>query len=312
MRRRRENGYMPGRDSDGARLALIVEGGAMRGAISSGTLDALYQLGFSNCFDEVWGNSAGALNASYFVSGQITLGTTIYYENAIDPNFINLWNWPDPLNVEWLIENWIGNGKTLDVSAVMRSGTDLYIAATNAETGKVRFFSNREGRPDIIIPALEASCSVPLFVTKKVIIDGVRYNDGLVEAAIPIKYPAQNCTHVVAALTREHGYRKVNKKLLKWGDNLVLRGYNAQYREQYQRKYLSYNSALDQLVSGKQPLYSLVIAPSEGDFILRNHENRSVPLKKAVDQAMRRVECIFGVPSGMVKHYAELHSEHLK
>ena len=146
----------------------------MRGATSSGAVDALYQLGFGGCFDEVWGNSAGALNAAYFVSGQITLGTTIYYENATDPAFINLRNWPDPLDVDWLMRNWIAAGKPLDIGALMKSPTDLYIATSNATTGSAHFFSNRDGRPELMLPALQASCSVPLFVTKKVLIDSCR------------------------------------------------------------------------------------------------------------------------------------------
>src|ERR1700691_5746473 len=157
LNRRRQAGYVAGRDQDGARLGLIVEGGAMRGAISSGTVDALYQLGYGTCFDEVWGNSAGALNAAYFVSGQITLGTTIYYEHATDPACINMWNWPDPLAVGWLIDNWIAAGKPLDIPVVMRSGTDLYIATTIVETGEARFFSNRDKRPENILPVFRRS-----------------------------------------------------------------------------------------------------------------------------------------------------------
>ena len=306
LRRRRDAGYVVGRDNDGARLALVVEGGAMRGATSSGAVDALYQLGFGGCFDEAWGSSAGALNAAYFVSGQITLGTTIYYENATDPAFINLRNWPDPLNVDWLIRNWIGAGKPLDIGAVMRSPTDLYLAATNATTGSAHFFSNRDGRPEIILPALQASCSVPLFVTKKTLIDGVAYNDGLVEAGIPLEIAARRCTHVVAALTREIGYRKSYSRLFAALESLILRRYSREYLARYHRRWLSYNAALDALTGGELPPNALIIAPAPGDLVLRNGENRPAPLKQAIGEAMRRVERIFAVESGTVKHYDEM------
>jgi predicted patatin/cPLA2 family phospholipase len=305
LNRRRQANFVAGQDQDGARVALIVEGGAMRGAISSGTVDALYQLGYGTCFEEVWGNSAGALNGAYFVSGQITLGTTVYYENATDPTFINLWNWPDPLAVEWLINNWIAAGKPLDIAAVMRSSTDLYIAATNADTGEPRFFSNRENRPEIMMPALQASCSVPLFVTKKVVIDGAPYNDGLVQAGIPLGVPARRCTHIVAALTRSVGYRKKYTKLIGFLENLVLRGYSKEYLRRYHARHIGYNAALDALLSGEYPPRSLIIAPSPSETVIKNGENRPGPLKRAVGESMARVERIFGALPGTVRHYRD-------
>jgi predicted patatin/cPLA2 family phospholipase len=306
LHRRRSGHYRAGRDQDGERLALIVEGGALRGAISCGAVDALFQLGYGQCFDEVWGTSSGALNATYFVSGQISLGTTIYYENATDPAFINIRNWPDPLAVDWLIDNWIAAGKPLDVPAVMQSGIDLYIAATNAETGEPRFFSNREQRPEIIIPALQASCSVPLFVTRKVIIDGVPYNDGLVGAGIPLATAAARCTHIVAVLTRNIGYRKRHTRLIAALENIILRRYSREFVRRYHARHIAYNAAIDALNSGAQPPHSLIIAPSPEEPIVRNAETRPEVLKQAVGDAMARVERIFDVPPGTVKHYGDL------
>jgi predicted patatin/cPLA2 family phospholipase len=306
LQRRRRANYQAGRDQDGERIALIIEGGALRGAISCGAVDALYQLGYGQCFDEVWGNSSGALNAAYFVSGQISLGTTIYYENATDPAFINLRNWPDPLAVDWLIENWIAAGKPLDVPAVMRSGTDLYIAATDAETGETRFFSNRENRPEIIIPALQASCSVPLYVTKKVVIDGIRYNDGLVGAGIPLATAAARCTHIVAALTRNIGYRKTHNWLIGVLENIVLRHYSREFLRRYHERSIGYNAAIDALSAGSHPPGALIIAPSPDEPIVKNAETRTAVLKQAVSDAMARVERIFDVPAGTVKHFRDL------
>ena len=40
LEQRRQDGYRAGRDDDGKRLGLVVEGGAMRGVISSATLAA--------------------------------------------------------------------------------------------------------------------------------------------------------------------------------------------------------------------------------------------------------------------------------
>ena len=52
------------------KLGLVVEGGGMRGVISGGALIALERLGLTSAFDEVYGESAGAINACYFLAGE--------------------------------------------------------------------------------------------------------------------------------------------------------------------------------------------------------------------------------------------------
>ena len=56
--------------SDGRKVGLIVEGGAMRGVISCAALMALEDLRLTDVFDEVYGASAGAVNAAYFLARQ--------------------------------------------------------------------------------------------------------------------------------------------------------------------------------------------------------------------------------------------------
>lgn len=59
--------------NDTATLALAIEGGGMRGAISGGMAAAICCLGLSNAFDSVYGSSAGSIIGSYFVSRQLYL-----------------------------------------------------------------------------------------------------------------------------------------------------------------------------------------------------------------------------------------------
>src|SRR5262245_64259967 len=82
-----------GRESaDGRKVGLIVEGGAMRGVISCAALMALEELGLTEAFDEIYGASAGAVNAAYFLAGQAAYATTIYYQRINNSRFIrNLW-----------------------------------------------------------------------------------------------------------------------------------------------------------------------------------------------------------------------------
>jgi predicted acylesterase/phospholipase RssA len=50
-----------------ARIALVVEGGGMRGAVSGGMALGLDELGLSQAFDAASGSSAGTLNAMWLV-----------------------------------------------------------------------------------------------------------------------------------------------------------------------------------------------------------------------------------------------------
>lgn len=58
---------------DKAVLALSIEGGGMRGAVSGGMAAAIACLGLSDAFDAIYGSSAGSIIGSYFVSRQLYL-----------------------------------------------------------------------------------------------------------------------------------------------------------------------------------------------------------------------------------------------
>eukprot|EP00956_Cyclotella_meneghiniana_P011304 scaffold15922_cov66-Cyclotella_meneghiniana.AAC.5 len=57
--------------SDNAHLALAIEGGGMRGAVSAGMAAALSTLDLLDTFDSVLGSSAGAIIGAYLVSRQL-------------------------------------------------------------------------------------------------------------------------------------------------------------------------------------------------------------------------------------------------
>jgi len=70
---RRRTKSKPGQrdDNDKARLALCIEGGGMRGAVSAGMAAAISCLGLADAFDTVYGSSAGSVIGAYLVSRQM-------------------------------------------------------------------------------------------------------------------------------------------------------------------------------------------------------------------------------------------------
>src|ERR1700709_834693 len=90
IRRRREESSTPGHREDGRRIALVIEGGGMRGVVSAGMTAAIEQLGLRDAFDEVHGASAGAFNAAFLLAGQAAYLTALYPHGFGDPSFVNL------------------------------------------------------------------------------------------------------------------------------------------------------------------------------------------------------------------------------
>ena len=58
----------PAPGDDGLRIALVIEGGGMRGVISAGMALALDELGLVPAFDAVYGASAGAITGAWLLS----------------------------------------------------------------------------------------------------------------------------------------------------------------------------------------------------------------------------------------------------
>lgn len=66
---------------DGKKVALVVEGGGMRGCVSAGMVAAIHHLGLQDAFDVVYGSSAGTVIGSYFITRQLPwFGPEIYYD----------------------------------------------------------------------------------------------------------------------------------------------------------------------------------------------------------------------------------------
>ena len=70
-----------GKREDGCKIALVVEGGGMRGCVSAGMVCALHHLGLRDAIDVVYGSSAGSIVGAYFISGQLPwFGPEVYYD----------------------------------------------------------------------------------------------------------------------------------------------------------------------------------------------------------------------------------------
>ncbi len=92
--------------TDFSRNALVVEGGGMRGAFTSGVLDAFLQQQF-NPFDLYVGVSSGSTNVANYLAGQQGRTLTFYVDHSLRPEFIDykrFFKGGDLLDLKWMWE----------------------------------------------------------------------------------------------------------------------------------------------------------------------------------------------------------------
>ena len=190
---------------DGARIALCVEGGAMRGVVSAGMVSALEELGLGQAFDAVYGSSAGAINAAYFLAGQARVGTTIYFENINNSRFISLarpFTGRPIVDLDYLLNDVAISRKPLDAARVLSSLSPLTVMATDvnaAAQAPLRDFEDAHA----LFAAMRAGATMPVVAGPPVQFRGRPYLDAALTEPIPV--PAaetDGCTHALVLLTR--------------------------------------------------------------------------------------------------------------
>src|SRR5262245_19667253 len=89
LRSRLHSESAPGQRDDPHRIAVVLEGGGMRGVVSAGMTAALERLGLTRCFDLVVGSSAGALNAAALLGGVARPAAAMYHTVLASRRFVN-------------------------------------------------------------------------------------------------------------------------------------------------------------------------------------------------------------------------------
>lgn len=167
------------------RVALVVEGGAMRGIFAAGVLDVFLEQRFRP-FDLALGVSVGASNMLSFLAGQHGRTRRCFLDQMSRPEFMDPWravrggHWMD---LDWLWDA-IEREDPLDRKAAAASGIEYALVATSARTGKPRYLA--PGADDML-EALKASCALPVLYRKMVTLDGESFVDGGLSDPIPVR-----------------------------------------------------------------------------------------------------------------------------
>jgi predicted patatin/cPLA2 family phospholipase len=205
---RLRSGSTPGRRADPHRLAVVLEGGGMRGVVSAGMTAALERLGLTRCFDLVVGSSAGALNAAALVAGVARPAATMYHTVLASRKFVNpvrlLFGRP-ALDVRFVLAH-----ASRDIDAerherTISSPISLHCVALDVDVARTHEFTGMRTK-DELWQVLLATTRMPWVGGEPVRIDEHRYIDGALTCPIPVGHAIEaGATHVLVLQTRPYG-----------------------------------------------------------------------------------------------------------
>src|SRR3954469_241502 len=144
LRTRREQGSRPAERSDPHRLALVLEGGSMRGVVSAGMSAAMERMGLARCFDLVVGSSAGALNGAALIGGVARAGVAMYHGVLASRAFVNparLLVGRPALDVRFVLAHADADLDAGRHERTLRSPIELHCVALDADSGEPTTFS---------------------------------------------------------------------------------------------------------------------------------------------------------------------------
>ena len=201
---RHRAGSQPLARDDGLRIALIIEGGGMRGIISAGMALALDELGLVPAFDTVYGASAGAITGAWLLSRPE--GLRGWAEPAYAKILIRrsaLLRGRPVVDIRALIEDLYQTMFPMDFAAVLASPVELHPLATDAATGQSTDLQPFIGNPAELRLALRASAAMPLLAGPPVEFAGRRFYDAGVSESVPYHTAlAQGATHLLILRSR--------------------------------------------------------------------------------------------------------------
>lgn len=303
---RAKNGSMPLKRRDPHKLGLVIEGGGMRGVVSAGMVTALEYLGLRNTFDAVYGSSGGSINGAFFLAEQAAYGTTIYYENINNNNFvknflgilIGLLSNKRVMNLEFLLNHVMIKEKVLDWKKVITSPIPLKVVASSLEERKSKVLENFSSRLELF-EALRAGATIPIVAGPPVTIKNERLWDASFYESIPVKTAKNDgCTHIFALLTRPGGELRgrpsfveknlIARRLLKFG-----KGLDKEFLERPNEYEATINQLNESKSNPQKPLFLFPISTPRGTSTIGQMERRREKLVGGAILGLRTVLSTF-------------------
>ncbi len=195
------------RSPDGRRLALVIEGGAMRSIYATGSLLALHLINTRDSFDDVYGTSAGAVNGAHFLSGIGHSKVATYYRWLDHRKFINPWRLSKVVDIDYFVDDILARVDRVEVDLVNEARAELWVAVLNVRTAEVEIRNpRREGIPLLLM--LKAAMAIPVVYGKQIVVDDDYYIDSGFMQPFPLSAALRaGCTDILVLTARPVGQR---------------------------------------------------------------------------------------------------------
>lgn len=205
---RYKTGSTPGDRHDNFKLALCVEGGGMRGVVTTGSVAAIHHLGLTRVFDVVYGASSGAYSGACLLAGIPSAGAKIYLDYLSGHRFINYWRLLRGgvlFDIDYL-NHLMAAEPLFDWRSVI-GHPPLHITATDAEKGQPAILANFKTKSEFL-KALQATAHVPVAKSptylwrKHHLVDAAIADPFCLNAALK-----ENCTHILVLFSMPYRHR---------------------------------------------------------------------------------------------------------
>jgi predicted patatin/cPLA2 family phospholipase len=242
------------------KVALVLEGGGLRGIFSAGVLDVFLDEKIK--VDCIIGVSAGALFGVNYCSKQ--KGRALRYNQKYGADkrymgFHSLITTGNIMNKKFCFDTLVNELDPFDYDTFKKSKVDFYATVTNLRTGKPEYKLVEDMRRERDMEILRASGSMPC-VSKPVKIDNDLYLDGAIGDSIPVlKALAMGYEKVIVVTTRVDSYRMPHKK--RPYAKLMYRKYPKFY-EAFLNRDQMYNKTLEDIQKLEDEGKILVIKPT--------------------------------------------------
>lgn len=296
LERRRRTNTKPGARDDEYKLALVIEGGGMRGVISGGMTAALEMLGMRDLFDAVYGASAGAMAAAFFVAGNSAAGVTVFYDHLTTRRFVSPWRMvfgKPSMDLSFLMDDVFEKRVPLLYDWALSQPIELHVLATDVHEATAVDLSPFDSAVELKRALWAGACN-PLAAGPPIYVGERPYWDAAITEAIPVATALrQGCTHFVILRTRTKDERR--KKIHRFEEklaNYIMKPYGKKIYDAYRCKHVSYEKELDRIAELENRV--VCIMPRASEMISQTCTDRE-KIKRAACEGFRVALEQFGV-----------------
>lgn len=187
---------------------LVLEGGGMRGLFTAGVLDVLQEQGVYG-FDTVWGVSAGAINATSYLSRQQGRYMRESLAFRDDPRFMSLKSFAktgDIAGADFLYHQIQDEIDPFDYETFAQRRSRFVAVASSLAFGTPAYLEVRSLPEEV--DKVRASASLPV-VSRIVELEEGRFLDGGTTDSVPVERALEEgADTAVVVLTQDRGFEK--------------------------------------------------------------------------------------------------------